>query len=239
MAATLLAAFGAGILSLLSPCVLPILPILAAGAAAEGRGGLVALAAGLALSFAAAGIALATLGFALGIEGEAVRSVAGILLVLLGGAIAVPAIRMRASAFLAPATGLAGRGLARLDGRGAAGQFAIGVLLGVAWSPCVGPTLGAASLLASRGEHLGAVAATMAAFAAGAVLPLLLVGALPAGRLGAARARLGAAGRAGGTVLGACLALAGMLVLTGLDKRLEAWVLDASPDWLVRLSTAL
>ncbi|MFZ9635670.1 MAG: cytochrome c biogenesis protein CcdA, partial [Alphaproteobacteria bacterium] len=100
MAATLLAAFGAGILALLSPCVLPILPILAAGAAAEGRGGLVALAAGLALSFVVAGIALATLGFALGIEGEAVRSVAGILLVLLGGAIAVPAIRMRASAFL-------------------------------------------------------------------------------------------------------------------------------------------
>ncbi|MFZ9635887.1 MAG: cytochrome c biogenesis protein CcdA, partial [Alphaproteobacteria bacterium] len=141
--------------------------------------------------------------------------------------------------FLAPATGLAGRGLARLDGRGAAGQFAIGMLLGVAWSPCVGPTLGAASLLASRGEHLGAVAATMAAFAAGAVLPLLLAGALPAGRLAAARARLGAAGRAGGTVLGACLALAGILVLTGLDKRLEAWVLDVSPDWLVRLSTAL
>jgi hypothetical protein len=40
-------------------------------------------------------------------------------------------------------------------------------------------------------------------------------------------------------VLGACLALAGILVLTGLDKRLEAWVLDVSPDWLVRLSTAL
>ncbi|MFZ9416533.1 MAG: hypothetical protein ACO3CS_16960, partial [Alphaproteobacteria bacterium] len=59
------------------------------------------------------------------------------------------------------------------------------------------------------------------------------------GRLAAARARLGAAGRAGGTVLGACLALAGILVLTGLDKRLEAWVLDVSPDWLVRLSTAL
>ncbi|MFM7626169.1 MAG: hypothetical protein ACKO7G_06820 [Gammaproteobacteria bacterium] len=40
-------------------------------------------------------------------------------------------------------------------------------------------------------------------------------------------------------LLGAGLVLAGALVLTGLDKRLEAWILDAAPDWLVRLSTSL
>lgn len=239
MAGTLLAAFGAGILSLLSPCVLPILPILVAGATAEGRGGLAALAGGLAISFAGAGIALATIGFSLGIDGGSVRLAAGALLVLLGAAIAIPPLRLRVGAFLVPATGLAGRSLARLDGSGAAGQFAIGLLLGVAWSPCVGPTLGAASLLAARGEHLGAVALTMVAFAIGAALPLLLVGAIPASRLASARARLGAAGRAGGTLLGAGLVLAGALVLTGLDKRLEAWILDAAPDWLVRLSTSL
>jgi cytochrome c-type biogenesis protein len=239
MAGTLLAAFGAGILSLLSPCVLPILPILVAGATAEGRGGLAALAGGLAISFAGAGIALATVGFSLGVDGGSVRMAAGALMVLLGAAIAIPPLRLRVGAFLAPATGLAGRGLARLDGRGAAGQFAIGLLLGVAWSPCVGPTLGAASLLAARGEHLGAVALTMVAFAIGAALPLLLVGAIPASRLASARVWLGAAGRAGGTLLGAGLVLAGALVLTGLDKRLEAWMLDAVPDWLVRLSTSL
>jgi cytochrome c-type biogenesis protein len=239
MAGTLLAAFGAGILSLLSPCVLPILPILVAGATAEGRGGLAALAGGLAISFAGAGIALATIGFSLGVDGGSVRLAAGALMVLLGAAIAIPPLRLRVGALLAPATGLAGRGLARLDGRGAAGQFAIGLLLGVAWSPCVGPTLGAASLLAARGEHLGAVALTMVAFAIGAALPLLLVGAIPASRLASARARLGVAGRAGGTLLGAGLVLAGALVLTGLDKRLEAWMLDAAPDWLVRLSTSL
>ena len=44
------------------------------------------------------------------------------------------------------------------------------------WSPCVGPTLGAASLLAAKGENLGQVAITMLAFGIGAALPLMLLG---------------------------------------------------------------
>ena len=70
MSATLLAAFGAGMLSVLSPCVLPLLPILAATAAAEGRAAPLALAAGLAVSFSVTGIALATIGFAAGLDDE-------------------------------------------------------------------------------------------------------------------------------------------------------------------------
>jgi cytochrome c-type biogenesis protein len=49
-------------------------------------------------------------------------------------------------------------------------------LLGAVWSPCVGPTLGAASLLASQGHDLLQVALTMAVFGIGAALPLILLG---------------------------------------------------------------
>lgn len=239
MGATLAAAFGAGVLSLLSPCVLPLLPILLAGAAAEGRLGKLALAAGLALSFAAAGILLATTGLALGIEGETLRVTAGALLVALGAVMAVPALGRIAAAALAPVARLGQRGLEHRPGRGVTGQFAVGLLLGLAWSPCVGPTLGAASLLAARGQDLGFVAATMLAFAVGAAAPLLVLGALPARWMAAAKTGLGAAGRSGGMALGGALALAGLLVVTGLDKRIETWVLDISPDWLTGLTTAL
>ena len=53
----------------------------------------------------------------------------------------------------------------------------VGLLLGAVWSPCVGPTLGAASLMAARGENLGQVALTMLAFGIGAGLPLAALGA--------------------------------------------------------------
>ena len=59
---------------------------------------------------------------------------------------------------------------------GLGGQFALGVLLGAIWIPCVGPTLGAASLLAAQADSLVQVTLTMVVFALGAVLPLMLVG---------------------------------------------------------------
>ena len=72
--------------------------------------------------------------------------------------------------------------LARLTPRGLGGQFAVGVVLGAVWSPCVGPTLGAASVLAARGQDIPAVAAVMLAFGLGAATPLLLVSALSRAR---------------------------------------------------------
>ncbi len=67
-AANLELAFLAGILSTLSPCVLPLVPLLLGTAASEHRFGPVALAVGLALSFTAIGIFVATVGFAIGLR---------------------------------------------------------------------------------------------------------------------------------------------------------------------------
>jgi cytochrome c-type biogenesis protein len=62
--------------------------------------------------------------------------------------------------------------------RGLGGEVAVGVLLGAVWSPCVGQTLWAATLLAAQKRHLPLVAMTMFAFGLGAVLPLLALGLL-------------------------------------------------------------
>ena len=63
--------------------------------------------------------------------------------------------------------------ISRLNLKGLRGQFVIGVALGLVWSPCVGPTRGAAVLLASQGSHLPQVALLMGIFGIGAVLPVL------------------------------------------------------------------
>jgi cytochrome c-type biogenesis protein len=112
------------------------------------------------------------------------------------------------------------------------------VLLGAVWSPCVGPTLGAASLLAARAENLGLVALTMFAFGIGAALPLLLIG-MMSREATVALARQIARGRTRrqGRSMGAILVATGLMILSGLDKRLEAILVAASPAWLTDLTT--
>ena len=73
MSANLALGYAAGALSTLSPCVLPILPIVLFGALERHLWGPVALAAGLAASFAGVGIALASVGFSVGIDPETLR----------------------------------------------------------------------------------------------------------------------------------------------------------------------
>ena len=122
---------------------------------------------------------------------------------------------------------------------GLGGQFLLDLLLGAVWSPCVGPTLGAVSILAAKGENLGQVALTMIAFGLDAALPLILFGLLSREALLRWRERLMGAGSGGKMLLGGLLIAIGVLVASGLDKRLETLLVDASPAWLTRLTTTI
>lgn len=232
-------AFAAGGLSTLSPCVLPLVPILIGSALAAHRLGAWALAGGLALSFTLVGALLAGLGASIGLEPETFRGIAAI--VLLGFGVLLISARLQ-ERFALATSGLSGAGqqlLSGLSAGGLTGQFTLGLLLGIVWSPCVGPTLGAAITLASQGERLAQVALVMALFGLGAGLPLVALGALSRQAMSRVRGRLLAAGRHGKQVLGAMMLILGVFVLTGADKRVESWLLNAAPDWLTQLGTRL
>jgi len=229
----------AGALSTLSPCVLPLIPILAASALSAHRYGTVALAGGLSVSFAVVGILVATLGASLGLTDDTFRNVAAGLMVVFGLLMVFAALQR---AFVRSTAAISGVGqgvLARIKGEGLPGQFAIGLLLGVVWSPCVGPTLGAASTLASQGKSLGHIAVLMAVFGIGAALPMLLLGSLSRASLMNMRARLSKVGTAGRSILGGLFVVVGTLVLTGADKVVQATILSNSPEWLTQLTTSL
>jgi len=117
------------------------------------------------------------------------------------------------------------------------GQFVIGVLLGAVWSPCVGPTLGAASLLAAQGRDLASVAAVMGAFGFGTALSLLLLGILSREVIANWRGRLVAAGQTGKRILGVSLLVVAALILTGADRVLEGALVAASAAGLTILTT--
>ena len=237
MLTTLALAALAGVLSTLSPCVLPILPIVLGAAAGEHRLGPLALSVGLAVSFVIIGLFIATIGFSLGLTGDIFRIAAAVLIVVLGVVLLVPQASMRLAAAGGPAGQWVENRFGGFSSAGLSGQFALGLLLGAVWSPCVGPTLGAASVLAAKGESLGQVTLTMLVFGIGAGLPLAILGTLSREALMRWRNRMLSAGSRGKMIFGALLLAAGLLVLTGLDKRVEAALVDMSPDWLTELTT--
>ena len=229
--------FFAGLLSTLSPCVLPLLPLVLGGAATAHRYGMAGLAAGLVLSFVGVGLFVATIGFSIGLDGDVFRIAAAVLLAGLGVVLLSGTLQQR---FAVAASGIGDVGnrlLTRLSPAGLGGQVVVGLVLGAIWSPCVGPTLGAASVLASQGKDVGVVAAVMAAFGLGAALPLIAVGTLSREAMKRWRGRMIGAGQAGKNLLGGGALLVAMLILTGWDKALEAALVARSPQWLTDLTT--
>jgi cytochrome c-type biogenesis protein len=232
-------AFGAGALTILSPCVLPLVPIVLSSAAQRHRFGPLALATGLVLSFTIVGFLIATLGASSGFDGEVIRIFGAVILVVAG----IFLLSAKAQALATRlATPLANWGNARQDGFerfGLAGQAGIGVLLGIVWSPCVGPTLGAATVLAAQGENLGEVALVMLAFGTGIATVLLVLAMLTRSALSRWRGRMMATGKTGRNMLGGLLILVGVLIFTGYDRVLEGVLVTASPEWLTELTTMI
>jgi cytochrome c-type biogenesis protein len=231
-------AFAAGLLSILSPCVLPLVPIVLGAAVVAHPLGAFALAAGLAVSFTTLGLLLALAGFGLGIDPGMFRVIAAAIMIMLGVVLVMPSWQAQLAAAGGPISSWADRRFGGFASSGLAGQFAIGLLLGAVWSPCVGPTLGAASLLASQGQDLLRVTLTMAVFGVGAALPLILLGLLSRATLMRVRSGLMSAGKLGKALLGAAFIVIGVAIVSGADKRIEAALVDASPQWLTELTTS-
>lgn len=229
-------AFAAGMLTIFSPCVLPLAPIVIASARAKDPRGPIALGLGMALTFGVVGGVLASFGVEFGDSGL-VRAASAAIMVVIGAALLFPAIGDRIERRL----GVVGRASdylqARLPNVGLLGHAATGVVVAFAWAPCAGPVLGAALILAAKGGSRAAAILTMSTYALGAAVALVAVG-YAFGRV-ASKARLAAAGNVGRMALGAAFALIGAAVLTGLDLRVEAVLVAAMPDWLTAFATSL
>jgi cytochrome c-type biogenesis protein len=227
----------AGILSTLSPCVLPLVPILISTAISAHRFGAYALAAGLTISFTVVGMLIGTLGASLGIDQAVFRNIAAVILIAFGIVLLSTQLQER---FATATSGLSGAGdqfLSKLNIDGLKGQFIIGLVLGIIWTPCVGPTLGAATTLASQGKDLAQISLLMLIFGLGAGTPLVLLGSVSRATMMKLRGKMLNAGKTGKYLLGGIMVVLGLMILTGLDKTFEAWVLSVSPQWLTDLTT--
>jgi cytochrome c-type biogenesis protein len=232
-------AYAAGALTLINPCVLPLLPVIVAAAFQNSRLGPLMLAAGLTLSFAVIGLGVTAFGHLVGIDNLLINRAAAVVMILFGTVLLVPKAQAALAALTAPLANRANTQIDRVQDAGAWGQFAVGVLLGAVWSPCIGPTLGGAIGLAASGENLAQAGLTMLMFGAGVSTVLMALAYGSREILKVRRDRLMRWMPWAKPVMGVTLLVVGVAVLFHFDRVLEGWVLDRMPTWLQDLSVSV
>lgn len=155
----------AGIVTAISPCVLPVLPVLLAGGA-SGRKPL-RIVAGLVASFSAFTLFASWILRQLGLPQDLLRNVAVALLFVMAGVLLVP----RAAWLLERPLSF----FSRLRPANAGGGFFLGATLGLVFVPCAGPFLAAITVAAARESFGGRTIAATLAYGIGAGLPMLAI----------------------------------------------------------------
>ncbi len=226
MALTLALAFVAGVITVLSPCVLPLLPMILATTTQDGRARPFGVILGFVAAFSMATLALSALVRAVGVPPDINRTLSAIVLVLLGLVLVVPALQLQFERL----AGSIGRRAPVAAGNGFGGGLAVGVGLGLAWTPCVGPIMASVITLAlNQAVGPGAIGITLA-FSLGTALPMAAV--LVGGRRLVRRLDWFQRNAKGiQRAFGLVLLITGVGIWLGWDRSIQIVLLDWFPGW--------
>ena len=226
----------AGLLTLLNPCVLPVLPVILIAALNTHRLGPLYLCAGLCVTFVTVGMVVSSLGPALGIDDIMISRIASMVMIGFGLVLLLPALSQRFTLIASSASSSLSMKTASYDGEGLNAQFITGALLGAVWTPCIGPTLGGAIALASSGNNMVWAALVMLAFALGVSTVILILSASSRDVLMRNRERMQQLSLWARPVMGGLLIFVGVFLLLGFHYTIERWAIETLPYWFQDLS---
>ena len=229
-------AFLAGVLTLINPCVLPLLPVIIAGALQSHRLGPVMMALGLTVSFTIVGVLVTAFGHLIGLDEVIINRIAAVIMILFGIVLLLPRAQEKLSNAVAPLASGANAKIDNTQSGGLRGQFFIGMLLGAVWSPCVGPTLGGAIGLAASGEGLLQATFTMLFFGLGVSVIILSLSYGTRELLNKRKDRLMRWMPWAKPIMGVVMIIVGIGILLQWNHAIDAWLLDIMPIWLQDLS---
>lgn len=168
----ILFAFIAGVVTILSPCILPILPIVLSGSLAGGRKRPFGVVAGFIGSFTFFTLALTAIVKATGLSSDALRTVAVIVIFLFGLSLIIPQTQLFLEKLFTKLSGITPKNENR---DGFFGGVLVGLSLGLIWAPCVGPILASVITLAVTSQVNFASVFITFAYALGSGLPMLAI----------------------------------------------------------------
>lgn len=231
--------FIAGLLTTLSPCVLPILPFLLGSALRKNKKAPLYMILGLAVSFVVVGLTISRFGTLLGLDGEQIRQGSAIILILTSIFFISKKIQSIVSEKLTnfASLGNSASNKWRLDETSSVDSLLLGGLLGVIWSPCAGPTLGVAVSLASQEGATFEALKIMVVYAIGAAIPMLLISYGLRSFFQKHQGMIIGFAENSKIFFGVILLLAGTFIFFGIDKTVEAFLLNYLPESWVNLIT--
>jgi cytochrome c-type biogenesis protein len=159
-------AVGAGLASVLSPCVLPVVPVIMAGAEREDRWRPMIIVAGLALSFMAMGAVSSLFGALLVGRTRTIEAVGAVIITLLGLMVLFDASIFKRLSRLSNI---------RVTGEGRWSGLVLGIALGVVWVPCIGPFLSSILTMVGTGGQLAGGVFLLGLYSLGLAIPMLAV----------------------------------------------------------------
>lgn len=226
----------AGVLTTLSPCVLPVLPFITASSFNKSKWGPIFLGIGLLVSFVGVSLLVSSTGYLLGIDSDLGRRVAGVLLALSGLLFLLPRLAEAFSSRISFLSNLGSNQISSPGSRTIFSELTSGALLGIVWTPCSGPSLGAAIGLATQSESLSKAATVLICFGIGAVVPMIIIAYSAQSFISKLRKNQNSI-----TVLkkvfGVLTIVFGCLIASNFDRALEAKLTALMPEAWVNLTT--
>ncbi len=166
-------AFLGGLVTVLSPCILPVLPIVLSGSLSGGHRRPIGIVVGFVLSFTLFTLFISTIVKATGISSDALRTISIAVIFLFGISLLVPGFQALMERLF---TKIAGAFSSRnTQGAGFFSGIALGLSLGLVWTPCVGPIIASVITLAAANSVSGAAVLITFSYATGTAIPMLLI----------------------------------------------------------------
>ncbi|CBW25758.1 putative cytochrome c biogenesis-related protein [Halobacteriovorax marinus SJ] len=238
-----LSAFMAGAITLLSPCILPIIPFVASSSLKQSKFGPIFLGLGVVLSFSVTTFFLARSGQFIGLDPSQIKYFSGTLLFISSLLFIFPKLTDFISKSFAPVMNkfqnLSTRSNEKENGNAVWGEFVNGLMLGPIWTPCSGPTLAVImGLLAAQEDSLKALS-LLGFFAVGSLIPMIILS-YGASKL-VSKIKNFSLNHAKKIKLGSgilCLMMSIML-LTNYDKKVEAYLLSVLPESIINFTISI
>ena len=228
-------AFLSGVLTVFSPCVLPILPIVLASGIDGNKRRIQGTIAGLVASFTVASLLLATVVRTLGIPADTIRLFAVVLLVIFGLGLLFPKAWEVVQATIEKYWQI--KPISSTKESGFAGGFLTGCSLGLVWTPCIGPVMAAVATLAAVSSFSVMAVFIALAYALGTGLPLYYIakgGSALTQKLGIIKTH----NQLIRQIFGCIILLTAMLIWTGADRAFQAWTLENLPETWTQITTS-
>ena len=226
-------AFLSGVLTVFSPCVLPILPIILASGIDGKIWRIRGVIAGLVVSFTIAALLLATVVRAFGIPADTIRNFSVILLVIFGLSMVFPIIWEKAQVFIERYWRVKP---VQSQSNGFGGGFLTGVSLGIVWTRCIGPVVATVATLAAVNSLSFGTAAIAFAYAIGTGVPLYFIakgGRTVTNKLGIFKQN----SKTIRQIFGVIILTTALFIFSGADRKLQEWTLNNLPESWTQLAT--